>query len=887
MKNRFNLSDVVAAVKELKPLEGMRVNNIYDIDNKTYLIKLHSKEEKAVILFESGLRIHKTFTDWPKSTTPSSFTMKLRKHVKQKRIREVRQLGNDRVVVITFGEDERTNYLIIELYDRGNVILTDDQHMILNILRPRTDKELGRFAVKESYDVSKIPEDTWEKLNKENVEKALEKAKKGDSLLQILAPITRYGNAISREVFLKVGLDPNLKYDPGSEKMKEVIEKVDEIQGLYDEIWESISAKNCQGFVTYNLQKREDGVVYEMYKDFNPMQITDKGTETKVFPTFCEAVDEFFSKIESQKQEQKALNVEKQALKKLENVKKDQESRVEALEKAKLEREIMADRIIVNSELVERALLLIRTALANQYTWETISEMRKTAAEKGDPVAKSIVALNFDRNEFTMRLGDPYDPELKPVDVPIEISMNASKNAQRYFTDKKSAGEKVQKTLASSGQAIKNAQEKARTTMAQVRITTEIKKTRKVMWFEKFHWFVSSEGYIVVGGRDAQQNELLVKKYLRSGDVYVHADVRGASSVVIRNKAGGGDITPKTLTEAAQMAVCYSNAWEANVSAAAWWVRHDQVSRTAPTGEYLPSGSFMIRGKKNFMPPSQLVMGFGLLFKLDEESAERHQLDQEKLKAEEEKLEEPVVELEEEKELDEFPDVQVSIPIASEEVTFIDVGPKNVKKQAETREDVTQQYLEEQAKAEIGESARTQRRKMRKEKLAKQKYKDQTEEDRQIQMELLKSTGKKPEPVPEKKPEPPKQKFEKPQAELKSREPKPQPAEEEDEDEKEAAQDDSDAMLKSLTANPREDDILMYVVPVVAPYQTLNSYKYKVKVQPGTGKRGKAAKQAIELFSRGKNGPRDGVDQSPGFGRRDFQKSSTQNSCPCPELACQ
>ena len=45
-----------------------------------------------------------------------------------------------------------------------------------------------------------------------------------------------------------------------------------------------------------------------------------------------------------------------------------------------------------------------------------------------------------------------------------------------------------------------------------------------------------------------------------------------------------------------------------------------QVSKTAPTGEYLTVGSFMIRGKKNFLPPNPLVMGFAFLFKLVSQS---------------------------------------------------------------------------------------------------------------------------------------------------------------------------------------------------------------------------------------------------------------------------
>jgi predicted ribosome quality control (RQC) complex YloA/Tae2 family protein len=56
--------------------------------------------------------------------------------------------------------------------------------------------------------------------------------------------------------------------------------------------------------------------------------------------------------------------------------------------------------------------------------------------------------------------------------------------------------------------------------------------------FEKFNWFVSSENYLVLAGRDAQQNELLVKRYLRKGDAYVHADIHGASTCIVKNPAG-------------------------------------------------------------------------------------------------------------------------------------------------------------------------------------------------------------------------------------------------------------------------------------------------------------------------------------------------------------
>ena len=69
----------------------------------------------------------------------------------------------------------------------------------------------------------------------------------------------------------------------------------------------------------------------------------------------------------------------------------------------------------------------------------------------------------------------------------------------------------------------------------------------------------------------------------------------------------------------------YSIAWEAKVTVNAWWVNATQVSKTAPSGEYLTTGSFMIRGKKNYLPPCQLAVGLSFLFRLEDSFIEKHQ----------------------------------------------------------------------------------------------------------------------------------------------------------------------------------------------------------------------------------------------------------------------
>lgn len=204
--------------------------------------------------------------------------------------------------------------------------------------------------------------------------------------------------------------------------------------------------------------------------------------------------------------------------------------------------------------------------------------------------------------------------------------MTAFANARKYYEQKKTTATKHEKTIEATSKALKSAERKIRQDLKETKITATINKIRKPFWFEKFLWFISTDGHLVIAGRDMQQNEILVKRYLLKDDAYVHADLHGAASVIVKNKpnANGQPIPPSTLYQAGIMSVCQSKAWDSKIVTSAYWVYPDQVSKSAPSGEYLTTGSFMIRGKKNFLPPVQLVYGFGYVFKLDESSIGNH-----------------------------------------------------------------------------------------------------------------------------------------------------------------------------------------------------------------------------------------------------------------------
>ncbi|XP_071510699.1 ribosome quality control complex subunit NEMF-like [Diadema antillarum] len=637
-------------------LLGLRVLNVYDVNNKTYLIRLGGTDQKVVLLFESGTHIHTTSFDWPKSNMPSNFAMKLRKHLKGRRLVEIKQLGVDRIVDLQFGSDEAAYHVIVELYDRGNIALTDHEYTILTLLRTRKDSEDVRFAVRERYptDAARQPPAI---PPIERVQEILAGGKPEDNIRKLLNPHFIYGPALIDHCLLSQNFPSNASRKNGfdiDQDMPRIMAALEDGVNYMEK-----SGSICKGYIIQKREKKpkasEDAPDAELltYSEFHPFLFKQHESQPyKEFDTFDQAVDEFFSQMESQKLDMKVLQQERDAMKKLNNVKKDHEKRITSLQETQALNEKKGALIEINLPLVEQALRVVRSAVANQIDWKEIDNIIKEAQTQGDPVAMAIKGLKLDTNHFQMLLRDPYidydedfseesdsDSEMKdaaprqkskprgdrpqPMIVDIDLGLSAYANARRFFVQKKTSQKKEQKTVESSAKAIKSAEKKTKQALKDVAMVASINKSRKTYWFEKFYWCISSENYIIIAGRDQQQNELVVKKYLSQGDVYVHADIHGASSVIVKN-SGGGPIPPKTLQEAGTMAVCFSVAWDAKVVTSAWWVHHDQVTKTAPTGEYLSTGSFMIRGKKNYLPPTQLVMGFGFLFKIDESCAWRH-----------------------------------------------------------------------------------------------------------------------------------------------------------------------------------------------------------------------------------------------------------------------
>uniref|UniRef100_A0A0E0EMT4 CCHC-type domain-containing protein n=1 Tax=Oryza meridionalis TaxID=40149 RepID=A0A0E0EMT4_9ORYZ len=731
VKARMTTADVAAEVKCLRRLIGMRLSNVYDITPKTYLFKLMNssgitesgESEKVLLLMESGVRLHTTQYVRDKSTTPSGFTLKLRKHIRSKRLEDVRMLGYDRIILFQFGLGSNAHFVILELYAQGNILLTDSEYTVLTLLRSHRDDNKGlaimsrhRYPVeacrvfertdftklkdtlmmnavddKESSQVtpgsidaqepSVTPSDgvpvtdkseepsttTGKKSASKNKQsssnaKASNNAQSNKSTLKtLLGEALVYGPALAEHIILDAGLLPSTKVgkDPESSIDDHTIQSlVESISKFEDWLVDVMSSQRIpEGYILMqnkaaakkNLTPLEGSSARQkIYDEYCPILLNQfKSREFDEFETFDAALDEFYSKIESQRVNQQQKSKEESAAQRLNKIKLDQENRVHTLRKEVDHSIKMAELIEYNLEDVDAAIVAVRVSLANGMSWDALARMIKEEKKAGNPVAGLIDKLSFERNCITLLLSnnlDDMDDEEKtaPAEkVEVDLSLSAHANARRWYELKKKQESKQEKTVTAHEKAFKAAEKKTRLQLAQEKTVAAITHMRKVHWFEKFNWFISSENYLIISGRDAQQNELIVKRYMSKGDLplrfswkllvyfasldsYVHAELHGASSTIIKNHKPDNPIPPLTLNQAGSFTVCHSKAWDSKIVTSAWWVYPHQVSKTAPTGEYLTVGSFMIRGKKNFLPPHPLVMGFGILFRLDESSLASH-----------------------------------------------------------------------------------------------------------------------------------------------------------------------------------------------------------------------------------------------------------------------
>ncbi|MBA2846918.1 putative ribosome quality control (RQC) complex YloA/Tae2 family protein [Methanococcus maripaludis] len=612
MKTEMTNVDISAAVSELQKVINGKLDKAFLVNNqdgKELILKVHIPEiGSREIAIGLGKYKYITLTEYEreKPRNPPSFVMLLRKHLKNIKITSVAQHNFDRIVIFNFEWNELKYKLIIELFGDGNAILLDSEDKIILPLkierwstRKIVPKEIYKFPPQKDLDPKNLDYSLAKKLFIEEFEK---EENKDTEVVRIISRTFGLAGVYSEEICLNSEIDKNLK-NPKNEEIEKLFEGSKSFfKKVFGELKPKSTLKNGE-FVNI------DPIDLKIHENL-------KENEIKHYESFLTALDEYFSRFIMKKEIKQAESKLQKLVKKQERILKSQLDTKDKYEKQSVSNHKRGDLIYANYSLVDEIVSTIKDA-REKMDWNGIKNVIKE--NKTHPILSKIINVNEKNAELTLKLSADYGNGLIEDSVPVDLRKNAFENADIVYQKSKKFKNKVQGVI----EALKISEKKLAELKEKEKLDSEVfkekeekikKKERKVLkWYEKLKWTVIG-GYLIVAGKDATTNEMLIKRYVEKNDIVFHTLMEGAPFTIIRTEGSEEIPDENIMFEVAKFAASHSRAWKLGIgSADVYWVRPDQISKTAESGEYLKKGAFVIRGKRNFIRSAALELGIGII----------------------------------------------------------------------------------------------------------------------------------------------------------------------------------------------------------------------------------------------------------------------------------
>ncbi len=582
MKAMSNV-DIYAICKELgEQLKDARVQKAYQPTKDTVLIRFHVPSKGRVdVIFQAGLRVHTTQYPPQNPKVPPNFPMLLRKYIKGGRVTGVSQHNFDRIMRIDIQKEHKFS-LVIELFAKGNIILLDEDDQIILPLKRKLWQD-RKISSKEQY---KYPPERG--INPLEIEKDQLKDIFQNSDRDIIRTLAGngLGGLYAEEIILRSNVD--------KKKMASEVTD-DEINALHSALNDVFKPIKTYDFQPQIVSGKKDDVLpldLQMYSEY----------EKKRYETFNEASDEFYSSIVGEDIVQVHDEVWSGEVGKFEKRLAIQLATLEKFNKTVKDSKIKGEAIYSNYQSIQNIINIINEAREKHSWLEIISIIKKAkkAKTEGLEIIESIDKMGV----LTLNLDG--------IIVNIDTGLGIPENAEVYYNKGKKAKKKIKGVniaIAKTEEEIKKAKGKREIEMEKVLVPQKrVKKDLK--WYEKLRWFLTSDGLMVIGGRDATTNEMVVKKHMENRDIYFHSDIHGAASIIL--KAGKDEIPESSINQAAAFAACFSSAWAKGLgSADVYWVHPEQVSKTPQSGEFVTKGAFIIRGSRNYIRGLPLTLAIG------------------------------------------------------------------------------------------------------------------------------------------------------------------------------------------------------------------------------------------------------------------------------------
>lgn len=561
-KDRFTALDTLAVVREIRSRSRSRVDKAFDLPEGGWSLALRVPGEgRLELLLVPGRYAALLPFGSERTEELSPFARELRRLLSGAVLERVTEPAGERFLELGFvrGDAEGGLRLLLELFGTGNLTVAVGEKIVAVAHTRRWAHRSVRVGAE--YARPPVRADPWS-MSREGIEEILGRSR--TDLTSTLAARLGLGGPLAEEVVTRLGIDgttpASSDVGPRSATLHDVL------VALLAEVGEK-----PVGFV-YS----REGVLLDA-TPYPSRRWTDiEGVTEERRPTFSEAARDYFRTVVPPAPDLAAT----QALaerREIERMLTQQRAAVQALEREVEELRSEAESILAHYPEAEAAVADARAAGVKE---------------------------------------EPVEVELEGRRLRLHPRRTPRESAQELFEESKRRATKL--VGARGALAETEARAVAPPTPAAgggARTPARSGPPKKVFWFEKFRWFISSEGAVVIAGRDAASNDLVVRRNLKEGDFYLHADLHGAASVIVkRPPAGSPEVTEATLREAGQWAVAFSKAWRAGLaSASAFWVTPDQVSKSATSGEFVPKGAWVVHGTKNFLKDLPLELALGTI----------------------------------------------------------------------------------------------------------------------------------------------------------------------------------------------------------------------------------------------------------------------------------
>ncbi len=534
--NALEISIIVGECRQR--LSGGRVRNVYQPSPSSIILKTYVGEGVLEFWMVAGECIFYTDRELVKPQKPTTMATILRRALNGLRITDIRQIESERIVEINLAGGLKS--LIVELMPPGNIALLEEGKIVHVMRRARS-----RSRVIGIGDIYTPPQRRYSYMLGDASPEIFSKLRHDSPIVAALSRDLGLGGKFAEEILSRAGV--------GKDVIVERLSK-DELDRLLD------SLKDVE-----NLIRHPSPRVY-LVGDAqipSPIEMRHINFDYIETSTFSEAVARAYLT---------QLGVERRR-----EIVGPLMEKLKDLEKALREKETVLDSLRARASSMEKGLGLLNIIADEITTTQAADRLKDHGIEM--VIHDNSIDVTVGGHTFHLRrdqsirrqISHQYD-ELKTIRQTI-----------------KGLEEEVAKIVREIGET-KNLIEESDKVAHVVEKERPSVRTRRE--------FKTSDGFLVIAGRDVKSNIHLLRNVMEALDLVLHAEIPGSPVTLIKK---GMEAPHTTIEEAAQYTACYSRAWrEGFTSASVYYVGPDQISLSAPSGQYLPRGSFMVYGRRRY-----------------------------------------------------------------------------------------------------------------------------------------------------------------------------------------------------------------------------------------------------------------------------------------------